>query len=114
MPLSRRHQMPIRTRKTTVTFNQPFVLAGFDEVFPAGVYNVETDEELLENISFPVYRRKLTLLHLGARPGYPGITRTITIDPNELDKALKRDQSLSKILIGEITIQNNTDKNSES
>ena len=64
-----------------------------DEVLPAGAYCVETDEELLEDISFPGYRRILTLIHLNATSDHPGVTRTVTIDGNELDAALKRDQA---------------------
>jgi hypothetical protein len=89
--------MTIRTSKKTVTFRRPFVLGGFDEVLAAGAYIVETDEELLEGISFPAYRRILTLIHLPATPSRPGLTRTLTIDPNELDAALKRDQAPAEI-----------------
>lgn len=85
--------MTIRTIKKTVTFRRPFVLGGFDELLPAGAYSVETDEELLEGISFPAYRRILTLIHLHAKPGHPGLTQTLTINPNELDAAIKRDQA---------------------
>ena len=85
--------MTIRTSKKTVTFRRPFVLGGFDEVQPAGAYSVETDEELLEGISFPAYRRVLTLIRLHAKPGHPALTRSLTIDPDELDAALKRDQA---------------------
>jgi hypothetical protein len=92
--------MTIRTSKKTVTFSKPFVLGGFDEVLPAGAYSVETDEELLEGISFPVYRRILTLIHLHAKPDHPGLTQTLTIDPNELDAALKRDQAPAEIPVG--------------
>lgn len=89
--------MTIRTRKKTVTFRRPFVFGGFDEVLPAGAYSVETDEQLLEGISFPAYRRILTLIHLDAKPGHPGLTQTLTIDPNELDAAIKRDQAPAEI-----------------
>lgn len=85
--------MTTRTSKKTVTFRRPFVLGGFDEVLPAGAYSVETDEELLEGISFPAYRRILTLLHLHPKPGRPGLTETLTVDPNELDAALERDRA---------------------
>jgi hypothetical protein len=90
--------MTIRTSEKTVTFRRPFVLGEFDEVLPAGAYRVETDEELLEGISFPAYRRILTLIHLHAKPGHPGRTQTMTIDPNELDAALKRDQAPAEVL----------------
>lgn len=89
--------MTIRTSEKTVTFRNPFVLGGFDEVLPAGAYSVETDEELLEGISFPAYRRILTVIHLHAEPNTPGLTRTLTIDPNELDAALQRDQASAEV-----------------
>jgi hypothetical protein len=92
--------MTTRTSKKTVTFRRPFVLGGFDEVLPAGAYSVETDEELLEGISFPAYRRILSVIHLHAKPGHPGLTQTLTIDPNELDAALKRDQAPAEIPVG--------------
>lgn len=85
--------MTTRTSKKTVTFRRPFVLGGLDMVLPAGAYSVETDEELLEGISFPAYRRVLTVMHLHAKPGHPGITQTLTVDPNDLDAALQRDQA---------------------
>lgn len=86
--------MTIRTTVKTVTFTRPFVLSGLDEVQSAGTYEVETDEELLESVSFPAYRRMLTLIRLHARPAHPGMTRSVSIDPAELDAALSRDAEL--------------------
>ena len=83
--------MTIRTSEKTVTFTRPFALAGFDEVLPAGTYTVETDEELLEGLSFSAYRRSSTLLHLPSGSGRAGVVRTLTIDPDDLDAAVKRD-----------------------
>jgi hypothetical protein len=83
--------MPTRTSEKTVTFRAPFALPGFDETLPAGDYVVETDEELLEGLSFPAYRRVLTLLHLHAKPGRAGMSETLPVDPHELEAALKRD-----------------------
>ena len=83
--------MTVRTTKGTFTFANPFTFSGFDEVFPPGTYNVETDEELIEGLSFDAYRRTLVLIHLPTKSGRPGHSRTLTIDPNELDAALKRD-----------------------
>lgn len=76
-----------------MTFVKPFILGGFDEVLSAGTYDVETDEELLEGLSFRAYRRILTLIHLPEKPGNRGLSRTLTIDPRELDAALKRDEA---------------------
>lgn len=89
--------MTTRTSKKTVTFRRPFILAELDEVQPAGVYTVETDEELLEGISFPAYRRTLTLIRLHPKPGRPGIVQTLYIDPKGLDEALMRDQAPAEI-----------------
>jgi len=87
-----RHLMMIHTYKRTVTFRQPFTLKSIDEVLPAGAYTVETDEEPLTGISFLGYRRIQTLLHLPGKPGQTGPSRLLTIDPNELDAALRYDQ----------------------
>jgi hypothetical protein len=83
----------MRTTENTVTFNKPFTLAGIGEVLPAGAYRVETDEELLQGISFHAYRRVQTLIHLHSKSGNPRLTRTLTIDPKDLDAALKRDHA---------------------
>lgn len=87
--------MTVRTTKKTVTFANPFTLGDFDEILPAGTYDVETDEELLEGLSFHAYRRILTLIQLPVKSGHLGLLRTLTIDPNELDAALARDLAAS-------------------
>ena len=89
--------MTMRTSEKTVTFRRPFVVGGFDEVLPAGAYSVETDEELLEGISFAAYRRTSTLIHLHAKPSRPGLTWILSVDPNELDAALRREQASAEI-----------------
>ena len=85
--------MTIRTTKRTVTFKRPFVLSGLDETLPAGDYTVETDEELLEGLSFKAYKRTSAFIMLRPKSDHPGHTRTLTVDPNELDAALQRDRA---------------------
>lgn len=80
--------MPMRTNRTTVTFARPFLLGGTDEVFPQGDYEVETDEELIEGLSFVAYRRVATYVRLHPRAGQ---SRTMTVDPVEFDAAVARD-----------------------
>jgi len=75
-------------------FRRPFSLRGFDEELPAGDYVVETEEELLEGLSFPAYCRKLTLMYLPANPRRPGCRQALPINPDELDAALLRDQAM--------------------
>lgn len=89
-------QMATRTTIKTVTFERPFVLGDFDEVQPAGAYRVETDEELLEGLSFPAYRRTLTLIHLHPQPDHPGQTQMLDINPIDLEAALERDRAAAE------------------
>ena len=87
--------MSTRTRKEIVTFDRPFALNGLDGLRPAGAYEVETDEQLLEGVSFPAYRRLATWIRLPTKPGhpagYPGVTEILNVDPKELDAARIRD-----------------------
>ena len=78
----------MRTSQKTVTFTQPFSLNGIDEVQAAGTYTVETNEEPLQGVSFPAYRRMETLIYL---PSRPGVERVVNIDPLELEAAQKRE-----------------------
>jgi hypothetical protein len=80
----------IRTTTKKVRFGRRFRLGSSGEVLPPGIYEVETDEELLEGISFPVFRRILTLLHLQPRLG---VRRSLSVNPEELDAALRRDRT---------------------
>jgi hypothetical protein len=87
--------MMTRTIKTTVTFARPFSLSGFDGQQPAGSYSVETDEELLEGMSFPAYRRMATMMQLNSsaslKGSASGILQVAVIDPTQLAAALAAD-----------------------
>jgi hypothetical protein len=85
--------MTIRTTQTSVTFARPFVLSGLEGEQPAGVYDIETDEERLEGLSFSAYRRVQTLIHLHPKTGNPNLTQTISIDADALEAALQRDRA---------------------
>jgi hypothetical protein len=79
--------MTTRTTSKTVTFSRPFILDGFERVAPAGTYQVETEEELLEDVSFPAWKRVMTSIELT----HLGTTQHVWIDPAELHEALMRD-----------------------
>ena len=83
--------MAARTIKKDITFLKPFSLGDVATVYEAGTYCVETDEELLEGLSFLAYRRTLTLLHLHPKPGQSGIGQIMEVDPEELEAALSLD-----------------------
>jgi hypothetical protein len=50
--------MTTRTKRETVTFRHPFTLDGMSRILPGGDYEVVTDEEIIEGLSFPVYRAR--------------------------------------------------------
>ena len=45
--------MMTRSNSKTVVFNHPFELKGVDRALPPGNYRVVTDEELIQELSFP-------------------------------------------------------------
>jgi hypothetical protein len=79
--------MATRTLTKQVTFRRPFLLTGFEAVQAAGTYTVDTDEEMIEALSYPVWRRTGTTLHLQRA----GATEFVPVDPEELSRALLRD-----------------------
>jgi hypothetical protein len=83
--------MTVRTTSKTVTFTHPFNLSGMDEMQPAGTYTVETDEELLQTLLLPAYRRISTLMRLTTRPRGTVLTQIVEVDPLELAAVLARD-----------------------
>lgn len=83
--------MTNRTITTEVTFRRPFRLEGIADLQPAGTYVVETEEELLQALSFTAWRRLETTILLPRRPGGPMIEQVVTIDPAALETALALD-----------------------
>jgi len=78
----------------SVTFSRPFSLVDVDGIQPAGTYRVQTVEVTLDNLSFLAYRRVSTTIELpGVGGAGSGRRQVVTIDPLELDAALKRDGS---------------------
>ena len=72
--------MIARSLNKTVVFRKAFLLNGIDRVLPAGDYRIVTDEELIEGISFPVYRRVSTMIFVPAQ-GSASSIEMVTIDP---------------------------------
>ena len=80
--------MTTRTRRHEVTFRHPFTIRGLDGEQPAGAYTIETDEELLEQLSFPVWHRIATTVVL---PSGANSYAMFRIDAGDLEAAEKRD-----------------------
>jgi hypothetical protein len=81
--------MLTRTREVTISFTQPFLLKGVDRELPAGDYRIVTDEEMIEGVSFPVFRRVATMMMVPARTR--GSIEMLVVDPLELEAAQARD-----------------------
>jgi len=80
--------MALRTTQSSVTFRSPFEFTGTDGVQPAGAYDVEIEEESIETISRTVYVRMATRFYIRS----PGMVRTVTINPDDLEAALEKDR----------------------
>ena len=74
--------MTTRTCRKLVTFAQPFLLRAIDAVVPAGTYKVDTDEELIDGLSFLAYHRTATWIHL---PSIATNSQMILVQPSELE-----------------------------
>ena len=81
--------MTQRSTDKTVTFRRPFCLKGVDRLLPPADYRVVTDEELMEGVSFPVYRRVATVIFVPG-PSGRGI-EMVTIEPSDLQAAQDED-----------------------
>ena len=83
--------MITRTRRTTSCFARPFRLRGVDRELPPGNYEILSEEALIEELSFPVYRRVSTAIVV---PGQIASSiEMVTIDPLDLAAAQDEDAS---------------------
>jgi hypothetical protein len=83
--------MMTRTKRETLKFIHPFFLKGVDRTLPPGEYQVVTDEELIEGLSFPVYRRIATMIFVPAQSYRGSSIEMVTVDPLDLQAARDRD-----------------------
>jgi hypothetical protein len=89
--------MIMRTQRRFVVFSHPFVLKGIDRLLPPGSYEVLTDEELIEGLSFPVYRRVSTSMIVPAQSHHASAVEMQTIDPRDLEAAQLRDAATAQL-----------------
>ena len=87
--------MATRTQRKTVVFSRPFLLKGIDRVLPPGNYEVVTDEELIEGLSFPVYHRVSTAMIVPAQSHQASSVEMLIINPRDLEAAQALDADLS-------------------
>ena len=87
--------MTVRTRRETVHFERPFKLKGIDRQLAAGGYEVITDEEMIEGLSFPCFRRVATLIMVPGAPPQRSAMEMISISSVDLSDAQRIDASMS-------------------
>ncbi len=83
--------MSERTTRSEVTFHNRFVLSPLVAPLDAGTYSVVVDEELIEGLSFPAYRRTATYLEIPAVGVRIASKQFLKIDPADLESAMSRD-----------------------
>jgi hypothetical protein len=86
--------MTTRTSSKTVTFARPFLLKGVDRMMTAGDYRVVTDEELIQELSFPVYRRVATMIFVPGASSHVSRSRWWPSIPATFQDAQDRDAEL--------------------
>jgi hypothetical protein len=85
--------MTTRSRRETVHFKHPFVIKGVDRLLPPGAYEVITDEEMIEGLSFPSFRRVATMIMVpGAAPRRSSV-EMVSISSVDLSEAQRKDAS---------------------
>jgi hypothetical protein len=87
--------MTMRSRRETITFRHPFCIKGIDRLLQAGAYEVITDEEMIEGLSFASFRRVATMIMVpGAAPRASSM-EMISISAADLSDAQRADASVA-------------------
>ena len=85
--------MTTRSRRETVHFRHPFNISGIDRQLAAGDYEIVTDEEMIEGLSFPCFRRVATMIMVPGAPPRHASTEMISISSVDLSDAQRIDAS---------------------
>jgi hypothetical protein len=76
-----------RTTRSRVTFDAPFLIRGIHGPVPAGTYDLEVEEVVIEGITHAAWHRVTTILYRSTG----GMTVSHVIDPADLAAALALD-----------------------
>ena len=85
--------MNTRSRRETVHFRHPFRIKGIDRQLAPGAYEIVTDEEMIEGLSFPCFRRVATMIMVPAAAPHRSSTEMISISSVDLADAQSIDAS---------------------
>lgn len=82
--------MITRSQNTTIVFENEFMLKAVGRTLPAGEYKITTEEEQIEYLSFPAFRRISTVIFVPTKPGSSSV-EMYEVDPLHLTAAQERD-----------------------
>jgi hypothetical protein len=85
--------MTTRSRRETVHFKHPFRIKGIDRLLAPGAYEVVTDEEMIEGLSFASFRRVATMIMVPAAAPRISSMEMISIGSVDLSDAQREDAS---------------------
>jgi hypothetical protein len=85
--------MTTRSRRETITFLHPFRINGIDRLLSPGAYEVITDEEMIEGLSFASFRRVATMIMVPGAPPRSSTMEMISISSVDLADAQRLDAS---------------------
>jgi hypothetical protein len=85
--------MTTRSRREMVHFKRPFRIKGIDRLLAPGDYEVITDEEMIEGLSFPSFRRVATMIMIPGAAPRQSATEMISIGSIDLADAQRIDAS---------------------
>ena len=77
-----------------MTFRHPFRIRGIERLLPAGAYEVVTDEEKIEGLSFAAWRRVATMITVPGE-GERGSAELLSIGSVDLADAQCMDASVA-------------------
>jgi hypothetical protein len=83
--------MTTRSKREQIIFKHPFRIKGIERELAAGSYEVVTDDEMIEGLSFPCFRRLATLIMVPGASPHSSSIEMISIDPIDLSNARDTD-----------------------
>lgn len=91
----RQAHVAIVSKREVVTFKHAFRIRGVDRLLPAGNYDVVTDEETIDGLSFTAFRRVATMIMVPAEGSRGLAMQMISIATDDLTDAQRIDASAS-------------------
>ena len=87
--------MTIVSKREVVTFKHPFLIRGIDRLLPAGDYEVVTNDEAIDGLSFAAFRRVATMIMVPAKESRGLAMEMISIGTGDLADAQRIDARAS-------------------